>query len=412
MSDRIVQCRICGNRNLETVLDLGIQEMTGTFPKAGDPPLTAGSLILKKCHGDDVCGLVQLDRSFDLTEMYGENYGYRSGLNGNMVEHLRSKVERIKKLGILQKGDLVIDIGSNDGTTLGFYDDATLHRVGVDPTAEKFRQYYSPGIEIIPDFFSAGLVEEKLGGRKARVITSFSMFYDLEDPLKFMRQVAAVLEDDGVWIFEQSYLPTMLSHNSYDTVCHEHIEFYALSQIQWMAERAGLEIVDVEFNDVNGGSFSVTAAKQSGGPMREAVARVLQQERDDGIHLLETYSAFAERAKNLKHDLRQFISDARAEGKTVAALGASTKGNVLLQYCELGPDMIDAVGEVNPDKFGRVTPGTQIPIIPEKNLLDMSPDYLLILPWHFRDFFLKSENFLGRNLLFPLPEIQVIRPEA
>ncbi|MGQ7830300.1 class I SAM-dependent methyltransferase [Altererythrobacter sp. Z27] len=412
MSDRITQCRICGNPNLETVLDLGVQEMTGTFPKAGDPPLTAGPLVLLKCEGDDVCGLVQLDRSFDLAEMYGENYGYRSGLNKSMVDHLRGKVERIKALGILRDGDLVIDIGSNDGTTLGFYEGEKLRRAGIDPTAEKFRQYYAPGIEIIPDFFSASLVEEKLEGRKARVVTSFSMFYDLEDPLGFMREIAAILEDDGVWVFEQSYLPAMLKHNSYDTVCHEHIEFYALHQIQWMAERAGLEIVDVEFNDVNGGSFSVTAGKRTGAPMREVVAEILRQEQDDGIHLLSTYADFADRAKNLKRDLRQFILDARAEGKMVAALGASTKGNVLLQYCELGPDMIDAVGEVNPDKFGCVTPGTHIPIIPEQELLGKSPDYLLVLPWHFRDFFVGAKAFAGQNLFFPLPEIEVVQPSA
>lgn len=412
MTNPIKTCRICGNERLERILDLGEQKMTGTFPRTADTDLTGGPLVLLKCTGDDWCGLVQLDRSYDLAEMYGENYGYRSGLNQSMVAHLRSKVDRIAKLDLIRQGDLIVDIGSNDGTTLGFYPAEGVTLVGIDPTAEKFRKYYAPHINIVPDFFTAKLVNERFPGRKARVVTSFSMFYDLEDPLAFMREIEGILEDDGIWVFEQSYLPTMLARNSYDTVCHEHIEFYALRQIQWMAERAGLAIRDVEFNDVNGGSFSVTVGKADGNPMPPQVATLLDQEERDGINSLEVYRQFAERTERLRDELNAFIARARAEGKTVAALGASTKGNVLLQYCGLSPDTITAVGEVNPDKFGCVTPGTRIPIVPQSELLAENPEYLLVLPWHFRDFFVKSPDLSGTALLFPLPEIEVVAPRV
>jgi len=412
VTDPIKACRICGNDNLVEILDLGIQKLTGTFPHAPDPDLTEGPLLLVKCTGSDACGLVQLDRSYDLGEMYGENYGYRSGLNQSMVEHLRNKVGRIRALNLLKPGDLVVDIGSNDGTTLGFYKGAGLTLVGVDPTAEKFRKYYPEDVNIVPDFFTARLIGERFPGRKARVVTSFSMFYDLEDPLAFMREVAGILEDDGIWVFEQSYLPTMLARNSYDTVCHEHIEFYALAQINWMAERAGLVIRDVEFNDVNGGSFSVTVGKTGGASQSPVAAELLEQEESGGIPSLEVYREFARRTERLRSELVAFVKAARDEGKVVAALGASTKGNVLLQYCGLGADLITAIGEVNPDKYGCVTPGTWIPIVPQDDLLRQKPDYLLVLPWHFRDFFIKSERLADFTLLFPLPELELVPPRS
>jgi NDP-4-keto-2,6-dideoxyhexose 3-C-methyltransferase len=329
-----------------------------------------------------------------------------------MVKHLEAKVRRVVASDLIRPGDLVVDIGSNDGTTLGFYPAENLTLVGIDPTAGKFRQYYKPHIEVVPDFFTARLVRERFPERKARVVTSFSMFYDLEDPLAFMREIEGILEDDGIWVFEQSYLPTMLARNSYDTVCHEHIEFYALRQIHWMAERAGLAIRDVELNDVNGGSFSVTVGKADGAPLPASVATLLEQEDRDGIDSLDVYHRFAERTRRLRGELLDFIAAARAEGKTVAALGASTKGNVLLQYCDLGPATITAVGEVNPDKFGCVTPGTWIPIVPQDELLSEKPDYLLVLPWHFRDFFVASRDLAGSALLFPLPELEVVPPRA
>ena len=234
------------------------------------------------------------------------------------------------------------------------------------------------------------------------------MFYDLEDPLDFMRQVYDVLTDDGLWVFEQSYMPAMLATNSYDTVCHEHLEFYALRQIKWMADRAGFKIVDVELNDVHGGSFSITVAKVHGDlTLPPSVQKILDDECADGLDTLAPYQAFAARAAQSKRDLLAFLETARSTGKTVSALGASTKGNVLLQYCGLTAKEIDFVGEVNAEKFGCYTPGTWIPIIPEDEVLASKPDYLIVLPWHFRNFFLRNQKFAGVKLVFPLPRIEI-----
>jgi hypothetical protein len=393
------------------VLDLGEQMLTGVFPRKKGEKVTAGPLRLVKCMGgEDVCGLLQLEHSYDLGEMYGENYGYRSGLNASMVAHLHNKVKKILEQVELRKGDLVIDIGSNDSTTLQAYPPSDSVLVGIDPTGIKFHNYYPSHIQLIPDFFSSALVQVRFPGQKAKVVTSFSMFYDLEDPTGFMRQVYDVLADDGVWVFEQSYMPTMLDTNSYDTVCHEHLEFYALRQIKWMADRVGFKIIDVEFNDVNGGSFSVTVSKSHGDlTVVPSVQKIIDEECAKGLDTLIPYQAFAERVIQTKRDFLKFIESARAEGKSVAALGASTKGNVLLQYCDLTEKEIFSVGEVNPDKFGCFMPGTWIPIVPEDELLGMNPDYLVILPWHFRKFFTANKKLSGMSLVFPLPKVEVVK---
>lgn len=410
MYKKLEKCRICGNAHLELVLDLGEQMLTGVFPREKGTKVTTGPLHLVKCSGAvSACGLLQMCHSYDLGEMYGENYGYRSGLNASMVEHLHNKVKRILGLVELKQGDLVIDIGSNDSTTLQAYPASGPVLVGVDPTGIKFGHYYPSHIELIPDFFSSSLVKARFPEQKAKVITSFSMFYDLEDPMGFMREVYDVLADDGIWVFEQSYMPTMLDTNSYDTVCHEHLEFYALEQIKWMADRVGFKILDVEFNDINGGSFSVTVSKSHGDTtIAPAVQKVLNEERTRKLDTLIPYLAFAERVTQAKRDLLKFIEVAHAEGKTVAALGASTKGNVLLQYCGLRESEIQFVGEVNPEKFGCFTPGTWIPIISEEELLAKKPDYMIVLPWHFRKFFTASKRLSGMKLVFPLPNVEVV----
>lgn len=409
MYKKIDKCRICGNAHLERVLDLGVQMLSGVFPSKKGEKVTAGPLCLVKCMGNkDVCGLLQLEHSYDLGEMYGENYGYRSGLNASMVAHLHNKVKKVLEQVELHNGDLIIDIGSNDSTTLQAYPSSGLTLVGIDPTGVKFHNYYPQHIQLIPDFFSAAIVKERFPKQQAKVVTSFSMFYDLEDPMSFMEQVYDVLADDGVWVFEQSYMPTMLEMNAYDTVCHEHLEFYALHQIKWMTDRAGFRIVDVEFNDVNGGSFSVMVAKSHGqSTLAPSIQKILEQERALKLDSLAPYKAFAERTAQSKSELLAFIKAAHAEGKTVAALGASTKGNVLLQYCGLTEKEIFSVGEVNADKFGCFMPGTWIPIVPEDELLAINPDYLIVLPWHFRKFFLDNKKFSNLNLVFPLPQIEI-----
>jgi NDP-4-keto-2,6-dideoxyhexose 3-C-methyltransferase len=370
--------------------------------------ISRGPLQLVKCVGDaQTCGLLQLAHSYDLAEMYGDNYGYRSGLNASMVKHLQAKVERILGKVDLSGQPIVLDIGSNDGTTLGFYPAHQCQRVGMDPTADKFRQYYPAGVHAIADFFSATRFLQAFPNQKARVITSFSMFYDLEAPMDFVREVAQILDDNGIWVFEQSYMPLMLETNSYDTACHEHLEYYALKQVAWMLQRVNMKIVDVEFNGVNGGSFSVMAALASSTlPEYDGLPELLAKEAyiDD----LKTYGAFEQRVKKSREELLDFIKLAKSQGKRVAALGASTKGNVLLQYCGLSTSEIEAVGEINPEKFGVFTPGTLLPIVNEQELLANEPDYLIVLPWHFKPFFLSRYQLKKARLVFPLPKLEVV----
>ena len=407
----IDHCRICAGTDLAPILDLGEQMLTGVFPRSRDSRVTTGPLRLVKCMADGGCGLVQLAHSYDLDEMYGDNYGYRSGLNASMVAHLHAKVARILGRVVLRDGDLVVDVGSNDGTTLGAYpQDAGVDLLGIDPTADKFRQYYQPHVDLCADFFSASALRALRPGKPVRVLTSFSMFYDLEAPMAFMQDVHDVLAGDGVWIFEQSYMPAMLAALSYDTVCHEHLEYYALRQVKWMADRVGFTLVDVAFNDVNGGSFSVTAVKSTSGTAESPeVARLLAQEAAAGLDTLAPFEDFATRTAASRDGMRAFIDDAHARGMTIAALGASTKGNVLLQYCGIDMNDIAAVGEVNPDKFGALTPGSWLPIRPEAEVLARSYDYLLVLPWHFREQFLANPAYAGRTLVFPLPQLDVVQ---
>lgn len=393
-----------------TILDLGHQALTGIFPRRRDQPVATGPLQLVKCTGRDiaVCGLVQLAHSCDPAEMYGAEYGYRSGLNPSMVRHLTGKVARIRERAPLRRGDLIIDVGSNDGTTLAAYPPNQYDLLGVDPTGAKFIDFYPPHVQLISDFFTRDAVQARVGARRARVVTSFSMFYDLEDPAEFMREVLDILEDDGIWVFEQSYMPTMLENNGYDSVCHEHLEYYSLAQIKWMSDRAGAKIVDVEFNDVNGGSFSITLARTAAPqPEMADLPALLARERSAGYGGLAPYRAFADRVAWSGQKLREFLDQAKRDAAVVGGLGASTKGNVLLQYCKATEADIACIGEVNPDKFGAFTPGTLIPIVPEAELLALKPDYLLVLPWHFRRFFETSHQFEGQRLVFPLPNLAI-----
>ncbi len=416
----VSKCRICGNERLLKILNLGVQTLTGVFPRSRDERITEGPLVLVKCDeaqhssgsSEGGCGLVQLLHSYDLDEMYGDNYGYRSGLNKSMVAHLTALAGRARSMVDLQAGDVVLDIGSNDGTTLGTHPEG-LTLIGIDPTAGKFRQYYRDDIQIVEDFFTAANFERALPGRKAKIITSIAMFYDLESPTDFMRDIHRVLDDEGIWVFEQSYLKTMLERLAYDTVCHEHLLYYGLKQIKWMADEVGFKIIDVDLNDTNGGSFRITVAKSDsqleGNPA--LVEKLLAEEEEYGLGGLEVYESFSREVDKHREELIAFIKQAQAEGKTVYGYGASTKGNVVLQYCGLTSDDIPAIAEVNEEKFGAFTPRTLIPIAAESDVRAKKPDYMLVLPWHFRDTIIEREReYLqsGGKLLFPLPRIDVV----
>jgi hypothetical protein len=391
MYTEIKKCRISGSSNLVPVLSLGEQYLTGVFPKNIKDLITKGPLELVWCPES---GLLQMKQSYSLDEMYGDNYGYRSGLNASMVAHLTQKIKTLEKLVNLTNQDLVIDIGSNDATSLKAYS-GNHKKVGIDPTGLKFKQYYNDDINLIPDFFTASKFKNIFKDEKAKIITSIAMFYDLEEPLNFVNDIKECLSDDGIWHFEQSYMPSMLRTNSYDTICHEHLEFYSFKVVKNMLEACGLRVIDVQMNAINGGSFAVTACKENAIYRSNApiINWLLKQEDDMALDTIKPYKEFEERVFKHRKNLTDLIKALVADGKKVFGYGASTKGNVLLQL------------------FGTFTPGTHIPIISEEDAKKMKPDYFLVLPWHFKDSILSREKEYisnGGKFIFPLPEIEIV----
>ena len=408
-------CRICGNSQLDLILALGEMALTGFFPKTKSEEVPTGPLTLVKCReavSSDSCGLVQLKETYNPDLMYGQNYGYRSGLNKSMVAHLHNKVKKALGYVTLNLDDVVVDIGSNDSTLLQAYPKGQTALVGFDPTGEKFKKYYPDNIILFSDFFCTKNFKQKFGSKKAKVITSIAMFYDLEKPLEFVRDVYDILSEDGIWVLEQSYMPLMLEVKSFDTICHEHLEYYRLKQIHWMMKKVGFKIVDIEFNQVNGGSFSITVAKSTSSlPETSDVAKLLHEEENKGLSTNKPYDAFRNQVFKFKSSIRQLLDEIHKEKGLVLGYGASTKGNVLLQFVGITARDIPYIGEVNTDKFGCYTPGTLIPIISEEEARKMDPDYFFVLPWHFKDFILKKEEANPNksvSLLFPLPSIEIV----
>ena len=426
MTTKITKCRYCNNENLKVIVDLGEQHLSGIFPDK--PELEHKSpLRLVKCSGphsrevEQPCGLIQMEHTFDPDVMYGDDYGYRSGLNKSMVTHLKGRVDEIisrfennKIVDSLKSGDIVVDIAGNDGTTLGFYPKDFV-RVNIDPTANKFSEYQPDGVYVIPEFYRAGHFNKVINKdpnvefKRAKVVTAFSMLYDIPNLFNFINDVKSIVDDEGLIVFEQSYMPSMFKALSYDTICHEHLSYFSLRFFTRLFNDCALKIVDISFNDCNGGSFVVTLAHQTSECWKENTAlieKILKQEERGKYDRDITWENWVESMEQSRDDLKEIIA-----GKKVAGLGASTKGNVLLQYCGLGPDDIEVVGDVNPDKHGCYTPGTWIPITDEDTVLAGDYDYYLVLPWHFKEFFVNNPKFKGKTLLFPLPEVHTVTVE-
>jgi len=425
----ITRCRICGNTKLEPILELGVQALTGVFPKPGEE-VEESPVVLVKCHGEGACGLVQIKHSVSLEKMYGENYGYRSGLNRSMVEHLQGLTRYCTQLVRLSPGDLVLDIGSNDGTLLKSYLNLQAGEagpsgknsvppevtfVGMDPTIRKFRQYYDERIIPIPDFFNAKTFSEHFRdpNRKAKIVTSIACFYDLEDPVAFARDIKRILHPEGIWVFEQSYSLLMLAKNMYDTAVQEHLEYYSLAQISRILKDAGLCVKEIELNDSNGGSFRVVAGHYQDAPTSPSVILLEKLEEILGLNELAIYRNFESSAKLHKQEFRKLLQDIKDRGQKVYGLGASTKFNAVLQYCDITPALLPKIGEVNPDKFGCTTPGSKIPIVSEKEMLLEKPDYLVVGPYHFKPFLLglpQVKKYLaeGGKIIFPLPSLEIV----
>jgi hypothetical protein len=406
---KIKNCRLCRGTQFHQIINLGTMSYTGIFPKKDDHSTPIGELNLILC---EKCGLVQLEESFPPSLLFGENYGYRSGLNNSMVSHLQSIASKLEQQTNLKGGQVVLDIASNDGTLLKGYKTPGLTKVGIDPTINKFKDHYETNAIRICDFFSSE-VYFKSHPIKPMIITSIAMLYDLEDPNDFFQNVFDALDDNGVWYFEQSYAPWMAETGSFDTICHEHLEYYSLTVINKLLELNNFKLVDAFTNDSNGGSISVVAAKSTNKSLSISpnAEWLLEVEKIKGVSNPLYWDNFATLATRNRDVLVDLVERLVNKNMKILGLGASTKGNVLLQFCNFDSKVIQAIGEVNEYKFGKMTPGSTIPIIPENEIYEMCPDYLLVLPWHFKSTFLKkSEKFLhtGGKLLFPLPQPEIV----
>jgi SAM-dependent methyltransferase len=409
-------CRVCGSRHLTPVIDLGEQHLQGSFIKPGRPlpPQRRLPTLLVRCDvskDENACGLLQLGHSFP-TEVLYANYWYRSGVNETMRNHLKGIVTQATSL-ISRDGLRVLDIGCNDGTLLCCYPEH-FDRIGVDPS--DIAAEIAPPIRVVNTAFPSDRASALLTDRKADIVTSIAMFYDLDDPIDFARSVQSVLAPNGIWIVEMSYMPVMVRQNAMDTICHEHQEYYSLAVLEFIMRQAGLRLFAAEENDINGGSIRcfVTHAACEDYDTPTTRARLHQMRMSEFELALDSdapYLAFQKRILALREELKRLLVSLRNEGKRVHVYGASTKGNVLLQWCQIDRSLVECAADRNPEKHGARTIGTDIPIVAEAQSRAMRPDYYLVLPWHFRDEFIRRERdtiMAGTKMIFPLPKLSII----
>jgi hypothetical protein len=381
-----------------------------------------GNPVEMKMLLENSTGLVRLEKSAPLDTMYGK-YWYRSGINQSMRNELKSIVDSVLSTMKFKENHLWLDIASNDGTLLGFVPNSFL-KLGIDPADESFvQECRKVADDVVQNYFSVDAFRtSKFGKMKAKVVTSIAMFYDLEYPKTFIKDVVDVMDDNGLWVLQLSYTPLMLKQLAFDNICHEHIYYYSLFNLKNMFEEMGLKIVDVQLNDTNGGSFRVYAMKRIADhtqfgtqPYRDVcdfrIKSLLSYEQSLKLDSVDTWMDFFNRINSLKKDLVDFIKREKTKGKTIWGYGASTKGNTLLQYFGLDHTLIDGIAERSVYKFGLKTVGTNIPIYSEEEMRQANPDYLLILPWHFiNEFISREDEYLksGGKIIVPCPQFKVI----
>ena len=408
-------CRICGSKALTPAIDLGPQYLQGAFVKPGRPAPVEQRIPTQLVRCDpsrdpDACGLLQTTVTVPGEVLYVE-YWYRSCTTQTMRDHLQGVAQAAAQLAG-RPAARVLDIGCNDGTLLRFYP-TDFRKFGIDPSDAILA--VDADVAAFNDFFPSKALTQ-VAGEGFDAITSIAMFYDLEDPAAFVEGLSALLAADGVWIFEMSYMPTMLDRNSYDTICHEHLEYYSLGVVERLLARSGLKVTDVEFNAINGGSIRCYAAHDACArhdtPEAQArLAAVRASEATLGLSTDQPYRDFQTRIERLRDELSGLIRGLVADGKRIHVYGASTKGNTILQWCGLDHTLIECAADRNPGKDGATTLGTGIPIVSEAKSRAMNPDYYLVLPWHFRDEFLAREaeaRAKGVKFIFPLPEIEIL----
>jgi 2-polyprenyl-3-methyl-5-hydroxy-6-metoxy-1,4-benzoquinol methylase len=413
-------CRVCGSTALTPVINLGDQYLQGSFVKPGKemPPLRKIPLVLVRCDptkDENACGLLQMEHTVPPEVLYS-SYWYRSGTNNTMRTHLRDIVEEAVSI-VNKSGGSVLDIGCNDGTLLSFYPHG-FRKYGVDPS-DIAQEIDKQNATVIQDIFPSDEFLNCLQGTQIDIITSIAMFYDLEDPVAFAKGIKSILSSEGIWIFEMSYMPMMLKMTSYDTICHEHLEFYSLAVIEYILKKSDLKIFNVKLNDINGGSIRCHATHTTNFKYKKEdyllnIRAMHQAEFDFELDTDKPYKNFQDRINVHRDELSTLLKKLKMEGKKIHIYGASTKGNTILQWCGIDNRIIDYAAERNPDKYGAHTLGTDIPIISEAESRDMKPDYYLVLPWHFKEEFIARERDIlerGTKLIFPLPKIEIVSKE-
>jgi len=413
-----VRCRVCAG-SLDSIISLG-EQYVSTFLSPDQPNGPKAPLELVLCQR---CRLVQLRHTVPGEMMYVE-YWYRSGTNQTMKDALADISNSAAKTMRLQAGDSVLDIGCNDGTLLASYTVPGLFKIGFDPAENLAVLSRKVADRVFVGFFDAErfLADPDLEKVRPKVVTSIAMFYDLEEPRKFVADIKRVMHPDGVWIMQMSYLPLMLKQNDFGNICHEHLEYYSLQALEYLLDLHGFLVVDAQLNDVNGGSIRAyirnRGAEQNvfgdDGYRNQAadrLSRLRESEAELGLDTATPYLQFAERVQRIKHKVSGFVKDEVKRKKKVFVYGASTKGNTMLQYFDLDHSVIDAAAERNPDKWGKVTVGTRIPIISEAAARAANPDYFLVLPWHFIEEFKAREHaYLSSTgkFIVPLPRFELI----
>jgi SAM-dependent methyltransferase len=371
---------------------------------------------------DERYGAARLEKCTPIHSMFGK-YWYRSGINQTMRTELKRIVDSITSVQKINEGDLWLDIACNDGTLLSFVPDG-IKKLGIDPAEDSFKNESSKiADEVIQDFFTLeNFKKSKFKKKKAKVVTCIAMFYDLDEPVEFLKDVTKVLDDDGLFVLQMSYTPLMIKQLAFDNICHEHVYYWGLASIEKLLKKAGLKIVDCQLNDVNGGSFRIYIKKKKSdvdtfatAPYRDVcnvrVESLIKWEKGLKLDKEEIWLDFYNRIEALKKETVDFIKAEKAKGKVICGYGASTKGNTLLQYFGLDNTLIDAIAERSHYKFGLKTIGTNIPILSEEDVRAMNPDYMLVLPWHFISEFIKREDeYLtkGGKFIVPCPNFQII----
>lgn len=404
MQNNLTNCRICKSYNLTEVINLGNQYLGSRFPfqhQKNDIPRSP--VILVMC---DKCSLVQLKYSINQVDIYEHNYGYKSGISNTMKNHFKHYNNELQKIIEINSDDWILDIGSNDGTFLNYY--PKCNKVGCDPTGKQFSSLYIE-MNLIPTYFTYNTVRAVFSTQKFKIITSIAMFYDLPDPVEFANDIYKLLDDNGIWSFEQSYALSMINKNSLDTICHEHLEYYNIKNIVDILDITNLKCIDVSFNESNGGSMRFVVAKKSSNYDETNLDSLLDLEKH--LYKKETYIKWYYDCKKEIIKTTKFIKKIKEHNEDVYVYGASTKGNTLLQFANLDSSIINFAVERNLDKLNRYTPGTNIPIISEDTMRKNPPKYMLVLPWHFKEEIIVRETEYinnGGTLIFPLPNFELV----